>query len=101
MQVRSRAQIREILTPEQRQKYEALLISMEEVQTQQRPGRVWVLGANGAPEPRTLTLGITNDTHAEVVSGDLTAGQRVITGLVVSKAPKRITPPGFGGGQRL
>jgi len=101
MQAQIRAQIREFLTPEQRQKYEALMKTREEAQTQQRPGRVWVLGANGAPEPRALILGIANDTHTEVVSGDLTAGQQVITGLVASKAPKRTAPPGFGGGPRL
>ena len=101
MQAQTRAQIREFLTPEQRQKYEALMKTREEAQTQQRPGRVWVLGANGAPEPRALILGIANDTHTEVVSGDLTAGQQVITGLVASKAPKRTAPPGFGGGPRL
>ena len=101
MQAQIRAQIREFLTPEQRQKYEALMKTREEAQTQQRPGRVWVLGANGAPEPRALVLGIANDTHTEVVSGDLTAGQQVITGLVASKAPKRTAPPGFGGGPRL
>src|SRR5439155_16230235 len=54
MQAQIRAQIREFLTPEQRQKYEALMKTREEAQTQQRPGRVWVLGANGAPEPRAL-----------------------------------------------
>src|SRR5438876_608164 len=101
MQAQIRAQIREFLTPEQRQKYEALMKTREEAQTQQRPGRVWVLGANGAPEPRALILGIANDTHTEVVSGDLTAGQQVITGLVASKAPKRTAPPGFGCGPRL
>ena len=102
MQAQTRAQIREILTPEQRQKYEALMKSREEAQTQQRPGRVWVVDANGAPEPRTLILGIANDTHTEVISGDLSAGQQVITGLLASsKAPKRTAPPGFGGGPRL
>jgi HlyD family secretion protein len=97
IQAQTRAQIRELLTPEQRQKYEALMKTREEAQTQQRPGRVWVIGANGTPEPRTLILGIANDTHTEVVSGDLTAGQQVITGLLASKAPKRTAPPGFGG----
>src|ERR671922_1136072 len=42
IQVQIRAQIREMLTPEQRQKYEALLRAREESQPQARPGRVWV-----------------------------------------------------------
>jgi HlyD family secretion protein len=102
MQAQIRAQIREMLTPEQRQKYEALLRAREESQPQARPGRAWVVGANGTPEPRPLTIGIANDTHTEVVSGDLTAGQQVITGSLVAKSSKRpAQPPGFGAGPRL
>ena len=102
MQAQTRARIQEFLTPEQRQKYETLLRAREEAQTQQRPGRVWVLGTNGTPEPRALLIGIANDTHTEVVSGDLSTDQRVITGLQASsKGPKRTAPPGFGGGPRL
>jgi HlyD family secretion protein len=102
MQAQIRAQIREMLTPEQRPKYEALLRAREESQPQARPGRAWVVGANGTPEPRPLTIGIANDTHTEVVSGDLTAGQQVITGSLVAKSSKRpAQPPGFGAGPRL
>jgi HlyD family secretion protein len=102
MQTQIRAQIREMLTPEQRQKYEALLRARDETQPQTRPGRVWVLGANGTPEPRPLTIGIANDTHTEVVAGGLTAGQQVITGFLASKSSKRpAPPPGFGTGPRL
>src|SRR5215468_6000283 len=102
MQVQIRTQIREMLTPEQRQKYEALLRARDDTQPQTRPGRVWVLGTNGTPEPRPLTIGIANDTHTEVVAGELTAGQQVITGLLASKASKRpAPPPGFGPGPRL
>jgi len=102
LQTQIRAQIREMLTPEQGQKYEALLRARDDTQPQTRPGRAWVLGANGTPEPRPLTIGIANDTHTEVVAGDLTAGQQVITGLLTSKSSKRpAPPPGFGGGPRL
>ena len=102
MQAQIRAQIREMLTPEQRQKYEALLRARDDAQPQTRPGRVWVLSANGTPEPRPLTMGIANDTHTEVVTGDLTAGQQIITGLLASKSSKRpASPPGFGAGPRL
>src|SRR5215470_16977443 len=95
MQAQTRAQIRELLTPEQRQQYETLMKAREKAQTQQRPGRVWVVGMNGIPEPRALRIGIANDTQTEVVSGDLIVGQQVITGLVASsKALKRTAPPG-------
>src|SRR5262249_60849706 len=102
MEVEIRTQIREVVTHEQRQKYEALLRARDDTQPQTRPGRVWVLGANGTPEPRPLTIGIANDTHTEVVAGDLTAGQQIITGLLASKVSKRpAPPPGFGAGRRL
>ena len=102
IQNQSRAQIRDLLTPEQRQKYEELLKARDDAPTQGRPGRVWVMGPNGTPEPRPLTLGIANDTHTELIAGDLTAGQQVLTGmLTASKAPARTTtPPGFGPGPR-
>jgi HlyD family secretion protein len=102
VQAHLRTQIREMLTPEQRQKYEALLRARDDTQPQTRPGRVWVLGTNGTPEPRPLTIGIANDTHTEVVTGDLVAGQPIITGLLASKSSKRpAPPPGFGAGPRL
>lgn len=97
IQAQIRTQVREILTPEQRQKYDTMLQARDEAQAQTRPGRVWVLGAHGMPEPRTLTLGIANDTHTEVVSGDLQAGQEILTGLMTGpKASSRSAPPGFG-----
>jgi HlyD family secretion protein len=102
IQAHIRVQIRALLTPEQRPKYEALLRARDDTQPQTRPGRVWVLGANGTPESRPLTLGIANDTHTEVVAGNLTVGQQVITGLLTSKASKRpASPPGFGPGPRF
>ncbi|MBM3227005.1 MAG: efflux RND transporter periplasmic adaptor subunit [Candidatus Tectomicrobia bacterium] len=101
IQNQSRMQIRDILTPEQRPKYEAMSQAREEAQAQARPGRVWIVGANGVPEPRPLTLGITNDTHTEVMTGDLSAGQHVITGMQApTKAATRTTLPGFGTGPR-
>lgn len=65
--------------------------------TPERLGRVWVLGSNGAPEGRAVTLGLANDTQTEVLAGDLTVGQQVITGLVApGKTAPRTAPPGFG-----
>src|SRR5262249_17104508 len=65
MQVQIRAQIREMLTPEQRQKYEALLRARDDTQPQTRPGRVWVLGANGTPEPRPLAIALPTNTPTD------------------------------------
>ncbi|HEY7495057.1 MAG TPA: hypothetical protein VIH59_28630, partial [Candidatus Tectomicrobia bacterium] len=97
IQAQSRTQIRGMLTAEQLQKYEEILKAREEATPQGRPGRVWVMNADGMPEPRTLTLGISNDTHTEVLSGELTVGQQVITGiLATAQAPARPSTPGFG-----
>jgi HlyD family secretion protein len=41
---------------------------------------VWVPGANDVPVPVRVTLGRSNDSATEVVSGSLRAGQRVIIG---------------------
>jgi hypothetical protein len=97
LQAQSRAQIRSILTAEQLQQYEGLLKAREDAAVQSRPGRVWVLSADGTLQPHTLTLGIANDTHTEVLSGDLSVGQQVITGVLTpAKAPSRPSTPGFG-----
>jgi hypothetical protein len=97
IQAQNRALIRGILTAEQLQKYEEILKAREEAAPQGRPGRVWVLNADGTPEPLALTLGISNDTHTEVLSGELAVGQQVITGiLATTKAPTRPSTPGFG-----
>jgi HlyD family secretion protein len=97
LQTQSRSQIRSILTAEQLQKYEELLKARDDAAPPGRPSRVWMLSADGTLQPHTLTLGISNDTHTEVLSGDLSVGQQVITGVLTStKAPARPSTPGFG-----
>lgn len=72
-------------------------MARDTAQPQERPGQIWVVGAQGLPEPRALTLGITNDTHTEVIAGDLAIGQQVITGVIASTQPATSSaPPGFG-----
>jgi hypothetical protein len=94
------AQIRNILTEEQRQKYAELLKDTDwqrtAVTTDRRPGRVWMLNGDGQLQPTALTLGIADDTFTEVVSGDLHAGQEVITGLLAAASRFRAALPGFG-----
>lgn len=103
LQAQLREQIRSMLTEEQRQKYAAVLQAQTDTAGQSRPGRVWIMGPQGTPEPRTLTLGIANDSQTEVVAGDLTPGQQVITGILAapSPAPTATAPPGFGGPRRF
>ncbi|MGH8060249.1 MAG: hypothetical protein ACREOH_23930, partial [Candidatus Entotheonellia bacterium] len=99
-QAQTRAQIRTILTDTQRQQYEELIKATERQREdgapQSRPGRVWVRNAEGKPEPLAVTLGISDDTYTEVLSGDLRQGQEVITGILTTAKRSSAGPPGFG-----
>lgn len=100
LQNQTRAQIRSILTEGQRQQYEELLKAFdqrrEQATTPGRPGRVWMLNGDGRPEPMALTLGISDDTHTEVIAGALSVGQEVITGIRTGSKRSGATTPGFG-----
>jgi HlyD family secretion protein len=81
----SRAKIREILTPEQRAKYEAMANEGRSGSALAfgggNPGRAWILDADGKPKAVSLTLGLSDGTATELLRGDLKEGQEVITGL--------------------
>jgi HlyD family secretion protein len=71
------------------------------------PGQVrvvWVLGQNGKPERRRITVGLSDGSATEVVEGDLNEGDMVITGQQISSSnanrSTNSTPPGFGGAPR-
>ena len=65
---------------------------------------VWVLGQNGKPERRRITVGLSDGSATEVVEGDLNEGDMVITGQQISSSnanrSTNSTPPGFGGAPR-
>jgi HlyD family secretion protein len=71
------------------------------------PGQVrvvWVMGQNGKPERRRITVGLSDGSATEVVDGDLREGDMVITGQQLSgtsrNANTQSTPPGFGNAPR-
>src|SRR5215211_6011478 len=71
------------------------------------PGQVrvvWVMGQNGKPERRRITVGLSDGSATEVVDGDLKEGDLVITGQQISGAARtantQSTPPGFGNAPR-
>ncbi|HEX8559754.1 MAG TPA: efflux RND transporter periplasmic adaptor subunit [Pyrinomonadaceae bacterium] len=68
--------------------------------------RVWVMGADGKPEPRRIKVGLSDGSATEVVEGDLREGEVVVTGQNVTAASAggaqggQTSAPGFGGAPR-
>jgi HlyD family secretion protein len=92
--------IREILTPEQRSKYDESTGSGEARgggdPRSGAPGRVWVLDGDKV-KPIALTLGISDGAATEVLRGELKEGQEIIVGGVGAGKPTS----GSGGTPRL
>ena len=71
------------------------------------PGQVrivWVMGQDGKPERRRITVGLSDGAATEVVDGELKEGDMVITGQQISGSNASSTntsrPPGFGNAPR-
>ena len=75
-----RARIADMLTPEQRKRYEEMAPGRAGGARQVTSGRVWVPAAEGAPKPVAVRLGLTDGTYTELVSGELPEGSQVIVG---------------------
>jgi HlyD family secretion protein len=84
----SREQIRSILTPEQRAKYDQEM-SDARAARQAIMGRVFMLAADGKPAPVSVQVGITDGSFTEVLAGDLKEGQEILVGLADPRAPSR------------
>lgn len=61
--------------------------------------RVWVL-RDGKIEPVAVQLGLRNDLYAELLSGPLKAGERVVVGYA-RESQERARAPAFGGPVRF
>lgn len=64
---------------------------------------VWVMGQDGKPERRRITVGLSDGASTEVVEGDLKEGDMVITGQQISggnASTNTSRPPGFGNAPR-
>jgi len=62
---------------------------------------VWVLGQDGKPQPRRVTVGLSDGSATEIVSGSLQEGDVIIIGETISGQARTQTTqqaPGFGGG---
>jgi HlyD family secretion protein len=67
--------------------------------------RVWVLGKDGKPQARRVTVGLSDGSATEIVAGNLVEGELVVTGETLSSSAKTQTTgtqpaPGFGGAPR-
>jgi len=74
-----RVRIREILTEEQKVRYDEMTASTREARSG-IAGRVWVIGPDGKPVAITLTLGLSDGASTEVLRGGVHEGQDVIVG---------------------
>jgi HlyD family secretion protein len=67
---------------------------------------VWVLGQDGKPQARRIKVGLSDGASTEVVEGNLTEGELVITGQTVAgsgsaTSTQQNRPPGFGNAPRV
>lgn len=77
----SREQIRAILTPDQRGKYDQQVAEQAGGRAAAgSSGRVFLLDPDGKPKAVTVRLGISDGTFTEIVGGEVRDGQDVITG---------------------
>ncbi|HKO98781.1 MAG TPA: efflux RND transporter periplasmic adaptor subunit [Pyrinomonadaceae bacterium] len=66
---------------------------------------VWVMGQNGKPERRRITVGLSDGVATEVVEGNLKEGEMVITSETIAGSSSttqrnQTGAPGFGGAPR-
>jgi HlyD family secretion protein len=73
-----------VLDPERRAKFQAIASDLRRGSPAQAdtgmPGRVYVLGEDGAPKAVSIRIGVTDGSYTEVLSGDLAEGAAVIVG---------------------
>jgi HlyD family secretion protein len=87
----TRARIREILTAEQRVKYDGSTAAGGNVDPRSgASGRVWILDGDKL-KAVPLTLGISDGAATEVLAGDLKEGQEIVVGATGGRSPS--APP--------
>lgn len=77
----ARVRIREILTDQQRARYDEMSGAPGGDGRSGIAGRVWVLGPDGKLAQLSLTLGLSDGSATEVLRGEVKEGQEVVVGL--------------------
>jgi HlyD family secretion protein len=94
-----RAQIMEMLTPEQKKKYEEILAeSGDRRGGGGTRGRIYTLDDNKQPKVLNVRFGLTDGTSTEVISPDVKEGLEIVTG---SSQPQQGGAPRAPGGPRM
>lgn len=92
-----RAQINEMLTPEQRKKYELLLAEEGERRggMGNQRGRIFILDQQNRPKEISVRLGLTDGVMTEISGPEVREGMSVVTGTVQTGQPgqTRSAPP--------
>jgi HlyD family secretion protein len=58
-------------------------------------GTVYVKGPGGAPQPRSVRVGLNDGTYAEILSGEIFPGDSVIVGMAAITSSSASTAPGM------
>ena len=97
-----RAKLRELMTPEQKPKFDAIV--MEAASRQSTRGRIYLMGADGKPKAYNVRLGISDGSSTELIvtpnspdAAELIEGASVIIGTIT---PGTAAPAGASGAQR-
>lgn len=91
-----RAQITEILTPEQKKRYEQIVAEIGDRRTGGARGRIYVLDEKKQPKPVEVRLGLSDGTTTEVISPDVKEGMEVITGTIQPQQAQQLDMPRTG-----
>ncbi|RJG05136.1 HlyD family efflux transporter periplasmic adaptor subunit [Noviherbaspirillum cavernae] len=84
-----RAQITDMLTPEQKKQYEVILAESSERRGGATRGKLYVLDESRKPKAVDVRFGLTDGAMTEVFSADLKEGTEIITSALQQKAASR------------
>jgi HlyD family secretion protein len=88
-----RAQIMDILNPEQKKKYEQIVAEGGDRRGGGGArGRIYVLDEKKQPKPIEVRLGLSDGTTTEVISPDVREGMEVVTGTVQAQQQETSRP---------